>query len=236
MDSIASASVKYGSRRTRELLFSPPDVKFWLSSALRLSANDPRQAEMDRLMPYYRGTRLLAVLGMLMILPAFLIPFTAPFLGFSGALTLVAIYFILLIVACVAGMFLEISLDAVLALKHETGSSFYSALKTFIRFATDEPGQALRYMGAKLIVDTGAMTLAIMLYLPAMFALIWLLSSIVHTLERGDTVAMSSAYLGLAFVVILAIAAAVASALLSVPLSAFYGYYTEEAVRRIRNP
>lgn len=233
MGSIASASIKYGSKCTRELLFRPPDLKFWLRSSLRLSPGDPRQAEMDRLKPYYMGTRLLVALGMLMVLPAFLIPFSAPFVGFNGAMLLIVLYLALLILMSVAGMFLEVSLDAIFALRHETGSTFYGAVRMFARFASNNPGEALRYMGAKLLVDTGAMTVAMLFYLPSMFALIWLLSSVVHALEAGITVG-PMAFIGLALVAVLAVGAGIASMLMSVPLSAFYGYYTEEAVRRIR--
>jgi hypothetical protein len=133
----------------------------------------------------------------------------------------------------VAGMFLEVSLDAIFALRHETGSTLSDAVRTFARFTANRPGEALRYMGAKLLVDTGAMTLAMLFYLPCMFALIWLLSSVVHALEAGVTVG-PMAFVGLALVAVLAIGAGIASMLMSVPLSAFYGYYTEEAVRRIR--
>jgi hypothetical protein len=224
MGSIASASIKYGSKCTRDLLFRPPDLKFWLRWSLRLSAGDPRKAELDRLKPYYMGT---------MVLPAFLSPFMAPFVGFSGTLLLIVVYLALLILMSVAGMFLEVSLDAIFALRHETGSTLSGAVRTFARFASNRPGEALRYMGAKLLIDTGAMMVAMLFYLPSMFALIWLLSSAVHALEAGLTVG-PMAFVGLALVAVLAVGAGIASMLISVPLSAFYGYYTEEAVRCIQ--
>ncbi len=234
MDSIASASVKYGSSRTRELLFRPLDLKFWLRAALGVPANDPRQAEMARLRPYYRGTRLLATIGVLMVLPAFLIPFTTPFIGSNGALMLVVLYLVLVVALCLAGLFLEVSLDAVFAIGHEAGCGFSSALNSFFRFVREDPGNAVGYMGAKLLVDTGAMMIVSLFFLPALFTLILILSQVLHALRAGQAISGAATYSGLALVIVLFFAAALASGLLSVPLSAFYGYYTEEAVRRIR--
>ncbi len=234
MDSIASASVKYGSTRTRELLFRPLDLKFWLLATLGLSANDPRQAEMSRLRPYYRGTRLLATMSVLMILPAFLIPFTAPFIGPGGALVLVVLYLALALVLCLASLFLEVSLDAVFAIGHEAGCGFSESLRAFFRFAREDPGNAAGYMGAKLLVDMGAMMIVSLFCLPALFALVLVLSSVLRALQAGQAVSGPTTYGGLALVMALGFAAILATALISVPLSAFYGYYTEEAVRRIR--
>ncbi|BAI60405.1 conserved hypothetical protein [Methanocella paludicola SANAE] len=233
MDSIASASVKYGSSRTRELLFRPLDLKFWLLATLGLSAGDPRQAEMCRLRPYYRGTRLLATMGVLIILPAFLIPFMAPFIGSGGALVLVVLYLVFVLAMCLASLFLEVSLDAVFAIGHEAGCGFSDAFRAFARFVREDPGNAAGYMGAKLLVDTGAMTIVSLFFLPALFTMVFILSSVLHTLQAGQAVSRATAFGGLALVAVFCAAAMLASGLLSVPLSAFYGYYTEETVRRI---
>jgi hypothetical protein len=234
MDSIASASIKYGSDRTRELLFRPLDIKFWLLATLGLSAGDPRQAEMSRLRPYYRGTRLLATMAVLIVLPAFLIPFTTPFIGSGGALVVVVIYLALVLALSFLSLFLEACLDAIFAIGHGAGCGFSEALRAFVRFAREDPGNAVGYMGAKLLVDMGAMMIVSLFFLPALFALILILSSVLHALQAGQAVSGTATYSGLALVLVLCFAAVIATALISVPLSAFYGYYTEEAVRRIR--
>lgn len=174
-NSTASAAIKYGSRRTRELLFEPLDLKFLILSSLPMNSKDPRSLELKRLMPYYRGTRALAMLAVLTLIPAFLLPFTMPFIGFNGVLALLAIYIAILIAVCIIGLFLEVSLDAILALKHENSISFSGATRIFLGYVRDNPGQVIRYMGAKLLIDTLLMTLVTLLYLPALFALFWLL-------------------------------------------------------------
>jgi hypothetical protein len=235
MDSIASAAIKYGSRRTRELLFEPFDTGFMIRSWLRMGTNDPRTLELKRLRPYYRGTRALAWLGVLMFIPPFIIPFTMPFIGFSGIMYLLIAYIAVFIAVNVIGLFVEVGMDAILALEHERGTSFYDGTRTFLKFTMASPGQAIRYMGAKLIVDTLLLSFTMLLYMPAMFALIWVLSNLVHALTIHAPSAGIIAILGFLVVVVLALAAAFISMLISVPASAFYGYYTEEAVKRIRH-
>lgn len=232
MDSIASASIKYGRDRTRELLFRPLDFKSWSRAILGLSSGR-LQAEMARLRPYYRGTRLLATLGVLMALPAFLIPLTTPLIGSGGALVLVVLYLVLVLGLCFVSLFLEVCLDAVYAIGHERACGFSEALKAFVNFTREDPGNAAGYMGAKLLVDMGAMMIVSLFFLPALFALVLILSSVLHALQAGQAVSSSATYTGLALVMVLCVAAVIATGLISLPLSAFYGYYTEEAVRRM---
>ncbi|HTY90456.1 MAG TPA: hypothetical protein VMC84_04700 [Methanocella sp.] len=234
MDSILSASVRYGSMRTRELLFRPVDLAFWIKSALHLSAGDPRQAEIARLKPYYRGTRLLAAAALVLILPALIIPFMELFFGLSGAIIALVVYCILVLLLGFAGLFLEASLDAIFGIAHEAGYGFTRAAREFIGFVRGHPGEAVGYMGGKLLVDMGAMTAVSLFFLPALAAMILVLSSVLHTLEAGMAVTRMTALGGLGLVVLLSVAAVLATMLILVPLSAFYGYYTEEAVRRIR--
>jgi hypothetical protein len=233
MDSIASAAIKYGSKRTRQLLFEPLDVKFILRSSLPIRSKDPRSLELKRLVPYYRGTRWLANLGILLFIVPFIIPFTMPFIGFSGVLSLLIIYIIIFVAVNVLGILVEVSVDAILALKHEKGISLSSASRIFFKYSRENPGQAARYMGAKLIVDTLLLSLVMLLYMPALYALVWLLSSIVHWLTIGASNVAGMALLGFLLVAVLALAAGILSAFIAVPAAAFYGYYTEEAIRHM---
>lgn len=234
MDSIASASVKCGSINTQKLLFRPFDLKFWLQSALYIHSKDPRDAEMLRLRNYYRGTRLLAFLGILSILPMFLVPFTEPFIGMEGVILLLAAYMALLVFCGLVGMLLEVSLDPVFAFAYEMKIGLPEAIRMFIDFARKDPISAIGYMGTKLVIDMITMTLVTAFYLPALLAMILILLSVINTLQAGQMVSRSMAIESLALVAFLWIAAVFATRLVSVPLAAFYGYYTEEAVRRIR--
>ncbi len=233
MDSIASAAIKYGSLRTRKLLFEPFDWKFFLRSSLPIGSKDPRSIELRRLMPYYKGTRALAMLAVLMFVPPFILPFTVTIIGFDGVLYLLFIYIILFFAVNVAGLFVEVSLDPILALKYEKKASFLNALRIFYRYSRKNPGEAVKFMGAKLIVDSLLMTAVMLFYMPALFALVWLLSSIVHALTAGDTNIAVLAGLGFLAVIVLTLAAVLASIFITVPASAFYGYYTEETIRHL---
>lgn len=233
MDSIASAAIKYGSRRTRELLFEPFDIRFIIRSWSRSGPDDPRALELKRLRPYYRGTRALTWLGVLLFIPPFIIPFTMPYVGFGGILYLLVAYIAVFIAVNVIGLFAEVCMDAILALGHEKGTSFYDATGTFIKFTIASPGQAIRYMGAKLIIDTLLLSFTMLLYMPAMFALIGVLSELVHALTIRAPNAAMIAISGFLVVVVLALAAAFISMVIFVPASAFYGYYTEKAVKHM---
>ena len=234
MDSIASASIKCGSKRTRELLFRPLDVKFWLKSALYMPSNDPRDAEMKRLRHYYRGTRLLAFLGILAILPMFIVPFAEPLIGLDGVIKLLGAYFVLIVVCCFFGLLLELSLDPIFAMAHETKSGFFDAVKWFIDFAVRSPATAIGYMGTKFIIDMIAMTVVTLFYLPALLAMVLILLSVINTLQAGQMIAGTTAVGSIVLVAFLWAAAVFASMLVSVPLAAFYGYFTEEAVQRMQ--
>ncbi len=233
MDSITSAAIRYGSLRTRKLLFEPFDWRFFLRSSLPIGSNDPRSLELRRLRPYYKGTRALAILAALMFIPPFILPFTVPFIGFSGVLSLLFIYIILFFAVNVAGLFVEVCLDPILAIKYEKNCSFLKATKLFFRYSMNNPGQAIKLMGAKLIVDSLLMTVVMLFYMPALFALVWLLSAIVRGLTAGDPNIAVIAVLGFFAVFVLTLAAGLASIFITVPASAFYGYYTEEAVRHM---
>jgi hypothetical protein len=233
MDSIASASIKYGSRRTRELLFQPFDWKFVMRTWLPLVSDDPRCLELQRLKPYYQGTRGLAWVAVLLMVPPFIIPFFEPLVGFTGIIYLLIAYIAVFIAVNVIGLFVEVSVDAIMALRHERHISVLKAARVFLGFSMAAPGQSMRYMGAKLIVDSLLLSATMLLYVPAMFALVWVLSYLVHALTAGASgVAMTTA-LGFLAVVLLGLAAVFFSMLISVPASAFYGYYTEEAVKHM---
>jgi hypothetical protein len=88
-------------------------------------------------------------------------------------------------------------------------------------------------MSIKLAVDFSPSTLALSFYLPAllmaMYLMIYVTNSIVGHVETGST-----PYIGLVAVAVLAFLGFVATLLLTLPATAFYGYYTEEAVRMMQ--
>jgi len=156
-----------------------------------------------------------------------------PFIGFSGVLSLLIIYVIVFLAVNLIGILVEVSVDAIMALKYERRISFSNATRIFLKYSMDNPGQAARYMGAKLIVDTLLLTLVMLLYMPALFALVWLLSSIVRWLTIGASNVAVMSLLGFLLVAVLALAASILSAFIAVPAAAFYGYYTEEAIKHM---
>jgi hypothetical protein len=233
MESIASAAIRYGSKRTRELFFEPLDVKFIYRSWLPMRSKDPRSLELNRLKPYYRGTRALALLAILMAVPPFIMPFAEPFIGMGGVISLLLVYLALFFAVNGIGLFVEVSLDPILAIAHERRISYYNAAWEFARYALKRPAQAAGYMGAKLVIDTVLLSITVFFYVPALLVLIRTLVYIVDTLTAGAQASVETITLGFLAVIVLAVAAVLLSILVSVPASAFYGYYTEEAVRHM---
>ena len=88
-------------------------------------------------------------------------------------------------------------------------------------------------MSIKLAVDFSLSTLALSFYLPAllvaMYLMVYITDSILGHVEMGLT-----PYVGLLVVALLAFLGFVATLLLTLPATAFYGYYTEEAVRMMQ--
>ncbi|AFD01054.1 hypothetical protein Mtc_2321 [Methanocella conradii HZ254] len=234
MDSIASAAIKHASKRTRELLFQPLDLRFLALSSLRFPLNDRRSEELKRLTPYHKGTRILAMVAILMLLPALVLPFTSPIIGLNGVLALLFIYIAALIAVSIIVMPLEASLDAVLAIKYESGVSLSNAVRTFVGYALENPGQAASYMGAKLLLDMMLMTLVLLLFMPSLVTLIAIMLCLIKAVSAGASDVLGVAITGFLAAGALAMAAALLTMLLAVPISAFYGYYTEEAVRLMK--
>lgn len=235
MSSTASVAIKYAGKRTREMFLARHGIRFWIAATTGLMRyEDADLAELRRLKPYYRGTKALAYLVILMVIPAFLIPFSVGFVGFGGFFKLLILYILAWVVITLLGIVLEVVLDAVFAIKHESRGSYGSALKTFIGYVRAKPADAVKYMAAKLIVDSVLMMVMTALYLPAMYGLVALLAYLIHAVTTGDpnvAIIMVSGFIGL---IILALGAAVISMILSVPISAFYGYYTEISIKPMR--
>ncbi|HTX44216.1 MAG TPA: hypothetical protein VMC61_05760 [Methanocella sp.] len=234
MDSVASAAIQYGSKRTRELFFEPLDVKFIYRSWLPPGSRDPRSRELKRLKPYYRGTRALAWLAILMAVPPFIMPFTSPFIGMGGVVSLLVAYVALFFAINGMGLFVEVGMDPILAIAHEKRISFYKAAGEYLEFTATKPAQAAGYMGAKLIIDTVLLSTTVFFYMPALLVLIRTLLYIVDTLTVGAPASAVIIVLGFFAATVLTVAAALASMFVSVPASAFYGYYTEEALRHMQ--
>lgn len=169
-----------------------------------------------------------------MLLPALVLPFTSPIIGLNGVLALLFIYIAALIAVSIIVMPLEASLDAVLAIKYESGVSLSNAVRTFVGYALENPGQAASYMGAKLLLDMMLMTLVLLLFMPSLVTLIAIMLCLIKAVSAGASDVLGVAITGFLAAGALAMAAALLTMLLAVPISAFYGYYTEEAVRLMK--
>lgn len=231
-----SSAVRYAGRRTRELL-SPLDWKFLLyaSSALPFGRrDDPRLSELYRLKPYYKGTRLLAAFAVALVLLSLLLPFTVLYVGLDGFFKLLIAYIIFFVVASIAGTLLEVALDAIFAIQHEMKASLSEAVQAFMRFLNNNFGYMARYMLIKLSVDMFLVALVTVLFLPALLGTLAMLQSLIHALTSGAADPRGLMVTWIIAIAILLLAAVFATGLLSVPISAFYGYYTEDAVKAMR--
>ncbi|MCD1296001.1 hypothetical protein CUJ83_13440 [Methanocella sp. CWC-04] len=234
-DSMASRAVKNTSKSIKELLFSPFDIIFLLRAyfvtSLRLKSDDGRILEMQRLKPFYRGTRLLTGMGLILIAAAFLLPFSVIFVGMDGFWKLLIAYMAVFFIFSIAGIVLEAALDAVFALMYVHKFSFTTAVSKFINYTRSNPGDSVKYMGVKLLLDISFMTVILGLFMPMMIEAIIVMLKITAEVQAGTADVGSIAFSGLAIVTILGALAFLSSMILSVPISAFYGYYTENAVK-----
>lgn len=234
-DSIASRAARYAVNRTKELLLEPVRLEFLAyASIISIFGNphkNPRIGELRRLKPYYKGTRLLAFGGLLFVVLSFLLPFSVIYVGMDGFYKLLILYVILMIALSVAGILLEAVLDAIFAIGHENRVSFIKATGQFISYSVNRPAEAAKYMIVKVIVDMSAVTLIMVLFLPCLLGAVAVMSFTVNAVRSGNTDFRSIMLIGMGFVSLLAGLAIVATSMLSVPISAFYGYYTEGAVR-----
>lgn len=197
MDSIATAAIKSGGKRTRELLLQPPDWKFLLSGGKK---GDPRRAELMRLRAYNKGTRLLARLVLLMVMPAFIMPFSTPFIGFDTYLLVVAAYALIILAAGAATTALGLFLDAIWAYQHEESTTFAEAVKALLGYSRVNPKEAVLYAGTKFFIDIILVTMVFSLFMPAMFALIDVLLYLIRAIPAGDPGMWTNALLGLLLV------------------------------------
>lgn len=189
--------------------------------------------ELRRIRPYYRGTRLLTATGFMLIATAFVLPFSVIFVDMATFMLLLLAYLIVFVTASIAGMAIQTGLDAVLAIQYERKLTFRQALQAYRSLLRSRGDITLGYMSIKLAVDFFVSTLALSFYLPAllvaMYLMIYVTNAILDRVEMGLT-----PYAGLVVVALLAFLGFVATLLLTLPATAFYGYYTEEAVRMMR--
>ncbi|OPY25655.1 MAG: hypothetical protein A4E28_03030 [Methanocella sp. PtaU1.Bin125] len=232
----AGLAAKNAWQRMRRLLF-PFRPGRWLavygSQAGKSAGQDPLIAELRRIRPYYRGTRLVTAAGLLLIAAAFVLPFSVIFVGMETFMLLLLAYVVVLIAVSIAGMAAQSGLDAVFAIRHERKTAFRKALKVYLSLLRTRSDLTLGYMSIKLAVDFLVSTLAIAFFLPALLAAMYVMITVTNAvLDRIDPGPMP--YVGLIVVVLLAFLGFVATLLLTLPATAFYGYYTEEAVRMMQ--
>jgi hypothetical protein len=218
-------------------LFAPFDLKFilYVSSISPFGRkDDPRLLELKRLKTYYKGTRLLTALAVVLVLLSLLLPFTVLFVGLSGFYVLLISYFVLLIIVSIVGIFFEAAMDAIFAIKHEAKATLAEATRAFFTQLKEDPGYVIRYMLIKVAVDMFLMAVVMAIFLPALLGAIVMLRSLTVALTEGATnlgPMMTPWILAITAMLILAV---FLTGMLSVPMSAFYGYYTEYAVKAMR--
>jgi hypothetical protein len=83
----------------------------WLSvyvgQLLRLNRADPVSAELRRIRPYYKGTRLLTAVGFAFILMAFILPFCVLFIDVQTFAIILLIYTVAFVLASLLGMAMQ---------------------------------------------------------------------------------------------------------------------------------
>ena len=223
-------------RRTRQLLF-PVRPGRWLAVYLGSiggpGRGDPAAEELRRLRPYYRGTRLMTQAGIVLILAAFVVPFSVVFVGMEGFGVVLIAYAAIFVAASLLGMAVQSALDAIFALQHERQLTFGRALGEYAGIAREQKDLAWGYMAIKMTVDFSLSTLALSLFLPALLGMMALMVFIMNEAQAGADW-MHGATLGLAAIAVLALLGFLGVLLITVPATAFYGYYTEEALRMMR--
>jgi hypothetical protein len=237
MSDDSSSAVRYAVKRTRAL-FTPLDAGFLIQSSSWLTARKTRGPgfdELRRLRPYYRGTRQLSAVAVFLVLLSLFLPMLVPLVGMDGFADALILYIILVLVVTIASILIESVTDAIFAIKFEAHCSLMEAIRTFIRYFRADASYMIEYMIIKQVVDTILMTLVMALYLPVALGTIGMLQSLIVSVSAGDRDVMGIAMPWLAAILVFLLLAILATALLSAPMSAFYGYYTEESVRAMRH-
>jgi hypothetical protein len=232
----AGLAAKNAWLRTRRLLF-PFRPGRWLSiyvgQLFRLNSLVPAAVELRRIRPYYRGTRLMTAAGLGLILLAFVLPFSILFVSMEVFSFILIVYAVTFLLASLLGMAVQSAMDAVFALQHERRLTFGEAVSTFRSLMRSRGDLTLGYMFVKMAVDFSLSTLALLFFLPAllmaMYLMIYVMDGMTDGIDLGAT-----PYLGLILVALLTFLGFVATLLIALPATAFYGYYTEEAVRMMR--
>jgi hypothetical protein len=232
----AGLAAKNAWQRTWKLLF-PFRPGRWLSIYIRQLARfggpDPAIAELQRLRPYYRGTRLLTAAGFVLILLAFILPFSVLFVSIETFGLILLVYAVTFVLASLLGMAVQSAMDAIFALQHERRLSFREALGAYRSLMRSRSDLTLGYMAIKMAVDFSLSTLALLFFLPALLMAMYLMIYVMNAVRDGiDT--GTTPYVGLLLVVLLAVLGFIATLLIALPATAFYGYYTEEAVKMMR--
>jgi hypothetical protein len=232
----AGLAAKHAWQRMRRLLFPPRPGRWMAVYATRAAGRDspdPVFVELQRIRPYYRGTRILTAAGILFILAAFVLPFAVLFVDRDAFMLILVAYALAFVTASIAGMAIQSGLDAVFAIQHERGLTFRQALAAYRSLIRSRGDFALGYMSVKLAVDFSLSTLALSFFLPALLLAMYLMIYVTNAVLTGAAMG-ATPYLGLIAVALLAVLGFVATLLLSLPATAFYGYYTEEAVRMLQ--
>jgi hypothetical protein len=229
--------VKTALQRTHRLLFPfRPLCWLGLSTGLPLISrgHDLEKAELNRLKPYYRGTRLLARSSFLLVAIAFLLPFSVAYVGMEGFYRLLVAYVLVLVIATLAGIVLEVVLDAIFAIQHDRKMAFGQAVRAFSAMLKTKTSQVVEYMAIKLVADMVVMGAVLAFFLPAILTAMWLMLYLVDAVKAGVDARADATY-GLLLVMVLALLGFLAMTLTTLMASAFYGYYTEEAVRLMQD-
>ncbi len=214
------------------------DLKYLLFSSSWMTvrrSQDPRSHELRRLRPYYKGTRQLSGVAVFMVLLSLLLPLTVPFVRMEGFVNLLILYIILIIVVVIGSILIESVTDAIYAIQFERRCSLKEAIAAFIRYYKADTAYMIEYMIIKQVVDTVLMTLVMALYIPAALEAIVMMQSLIIAVTAGERDVAGLATPWLVAITISLILAMLVTSLLSAPMAAFYGYYTEESVRIMRH-
>jgi hypothetical protein len=232
----AGLAAKNAWLRTRRLLF-PFHPGRWLSiyigQLIRQDSPDPAAVELRRIRPYYRGTRLMTSAGFLLILLAFILPFSVLFVSIDVFGLILIVYAMTFVLASLLGMAVQSAMDAVFALQYERRLTFGDAVSAYRSLMRSRGDLTLGYMAVKMAVDFSLSTLALLFFLPALLMAMYLMIYVMNGVKDGIDLG-STPYLGLVLVALLVLLGFVATLLLALPATAFYGYYTEEAVKMMR--
>jgi hypothetical protein len=232
----AGLAAKNAWLRTRRLLF-PFRPGRWLSiyvgQLIRYDSPDPAAVELRRIRPYYRGTRLMTAAGFVLILLAFILPFSVLFVSIDVFGLILIAYAVTFVLASLLGMAVQSAMDAVFALQHERRLTFGEAVSAYRSLMRSRGDLTLGYMAVKMAVDFSLSTLALLFFLPALLMAMYLMVYVMNGVTDGVDLG-STPYMGLLLVALLAFLGFVATLLMALPATAFYGYYTEEAVKMMQ--